>query len=298
MIQQRALPIVCAALTLAAIVAARPQAARRAPTNRTVYVSVTDGKGTAVTDLTAADLVVKEGGKEREIVRAEPAPGRLRLALAVEERLVGDGQIRLGMFEFVKRVAKSADVGLITIGLSNRTLVEFTPDANTVLDAINKLTLNPRGDSNLTEGVLEIVNAFSAAKAERPALVVVALSGGQTGGAEPRNVLDKLGESGVTMHSVTLEGGGASAGLGSMADESGREQVLGDGPKQSGGRRYDINVTAGAQKALLQVADELLAQYAITYALPDGVKPNKRFSISSRRRGVTLRAPSIVPERQ
>ncbi|MGH9309161.1 MAG: VWA domain-containing protein [Vicinamibacterales bacterium] len=287
-----------AALAVAVILAADPTAARTAPTNRTVHVSVTDGKGTAVTDLTAADLVVKEGGKEREIVRAEPAAGRLRLALAVEERLVGDGQIRLGMFEFVKRVAKSADVSLITIGLSNRTLVDFTPDANAVLDAINKLTLNPRGDSNLTEGVLEIVNAFSAAKAERPALVVVALSGGQAGGAEPRNVLDRLGESGVTMHSVTLEGGGASAGLGSMADESGREQVLGDGAKQSGGRRHDLTVTAGAQKALLQVADELLAQYAITYALPDGVKPNKRFSISSKRRGVTLRAPSIVPERQ
>jgi hypothetical protein len=258
---------------------------------------VTDGKGIAITDVTAADLVVKEGGKERAIVRAEPAPGRLRLALAVEERLVGDGHIRLGMFEFVKRVAKSADVSLITIGLGNRTLVDFTADANSVLDAINKLTLNPRGDSNLTEGVLEIVSAFAAAKAERPALVVLALAGGQAGGAEPRNVLDKLGESGATMYSVTLEGGGASAGLGSMTDESGREQVLGDGPKQSGGRRYDLTVTAGAQKALQQAADELLAQYAITYALPDGVKPNKRFNISTKRRGVTLRAPSVVPDR-
>ena len=39
---------------------------------RTVYVTVVDGNGSAVTDLTAADLVVKEGGKEREIVKAEP----------------------------------------------------------------------------------------------------------------------------------------------------------------------------------------------------------------------------------
>jgi hypothetical protein len=297
MIQRRALTIVSAALAVAVLLTADPLAARLAATNRTVHVSVTDGKGIAITDVTAADLVVKEGGKERAIVRAEPAPGRLRLALAVEERLVGDGHIRLGMFEFVKRVAKSADVSLITIGLGNRTLVDFTADANSVLDAINKLTLNPRGDSNLTEGVLEIVSAFAAAKAERPALVVLALAGGQAGGAEPRNVLDKLGESGATMYSVTLEGGGASAGLGSMTDESGREQVLGDGPKQSGGRRYDLTVTAGAQKALQQAADELLAQYAITYALPDGVKPNKRFNISTKRRGVTLRAPSVVPDR-
>ena len=295
--QSRALTLVSATLAAALTVPADSRAASLAATNRTVHVSVTDGKGAPVTDLTAAELVVKEGGKEREVVRAEPAPSRLRLALAVEERLVGDGHIRLGLFEFVKRLAKSADMSLITIGLSNRTLVDYTGDANVLLDAINKLTLNPRGDSNLTECVLEIVNAFSAAKTERPALVVVALSGGQAGGVEPRNLLDRLGESGVTMYSVTLEGGTASAGVGSMSDESGREQVLGDGPKQSGGRRYDLTVTAGAQKALLQAADELLAQYAITYALPDGVKPNKRFGISTRRRGVTLRAPSIVPER-
>ena len=42
---------------------------------RTVYVTVTDGKGAAIKDLTAADLVVKEGGKEREIVKAAPGHG-------------------------------------------------------------------------------------------------------------------------------------------------------------------------------------------------------------------------------
>ena len=297
MIQRRSLSIVSAGLLVAvAGLAADRSAALTAPTTRTVYVSVTDGKGVPVTDLGAADLVVKEGGKEREIVRAEPAPGRMRLALAVEERLVGDGSIRLGMFEFVKRVAKAADISLITIGLSNRTLVDFTADANNVLDAINKLTLNPRPDSNLNEGVLEIASRFSEARAERPVLIVVALSGGQAG-VDPRNVLDKLGASAATMHSVTVEGGASAAGLGSMSEESGREQVLGDGPKQSGGRRHDLTVTSAAPKALQQVADDLLAQYAITYVLPDGVKPNKRFNISTRRRGVSLRAPSIIPER-
>ena len=37
---------------------------------RTVYVSVLKG-GTPVTDLSADDFVVKEGGKDREITRAE-----------------------------------------------------------------------------------------------------------------------------------------------------------------------------------------------------------------------------------
>jgi hypothetical protein len=82
-----------------------------------------------------------------------------------------------------------------------------------------------------------------------------------------------------------------------MADENSRDQVLGDGPKQSGGRQISANATAGVPKALQQIADDLLAQYEITYVLPEGVKPNKRFNISTKRRGVTLRAPSAIPER-
>jgi hypothetical protein len=82
-----------------------------------------------------------------------------------------------------------------------------------------------------------------------------------------------------------------------MNDHAGREQVLGDGPKQSGGRRVDVTTTAAFPKALQQIANDLLAQYAITYTLPDGVKPDKRFSITVKRRGISLRAPSTIPDR-
>ena len=269
--------------------------ATAAATTRTVHVTVTDGKGTPVTDLTAADFVVKEGGKEYEVVKAGPATARMRLALAVEERLIAEGSIRLGIFELVKRVAGAADISLITIGLSNKTVVDYTDDINKLVTAINQFTLNPGRDSNLAEGVLEIAKRFSAARPERPVLVVVALSGGQAG-VEGRTVLEELGRSGATMHSVTLLGGG-SAPAGPIGEDSGREQVLGDGPRQSGGRRVDVGVTTGVPKALHQVADDLLAQYAVTYVLPDGVKPNKRFSIGTKRRGVSLRSPSTIPDR-
>jgi hypothetical protein len=46
-----------------------------------------------------------------------------------------------------------------------------------------------------------------------------------------------------------------------------------------------------------QFADDLRAQYAVTYVLPDGIKPDKRFSISSKRKGITLRAPNAIPDR-
>ena len=70
-----------------------------------------------------------------------------------------------------------------------------------------------------------------------------------------------------------------------------------DGAKQSGGRRVDIAGTANAGKALQQIADDLLAQYLVTYELPAGTKREQRLNVSTTRHGVSLRAPTAIPDR-
>ena len=283
------------ATVLAASMLAPPAVIEAA--ERTVYVTVVDGNGAAVTDLTAADLVVKEGGKEREIVKAGPASAKMRLTIAVEERLMADAAVRQAMFAFMKRAIDKAEIRLVTIGLRNNTAADYTSALDVLVAGINKLTLNPRPESQVAEGVNEVASELIAARPERSALVVLAFSGGQAG-VDPRSVLEKVRQSGVTMSAVTLAGGTTdSSSAASLADQSGREQVLGDGPKQSGGRRLEVPSTGAFPQALQQIANDLLAQYAITYTLPEGVKPDKRFSISSKRRGVTLRAPSMIPDR-
>lgn len=268
-----------------------------ASTERVVYITVTDGDGRPVTDLAPADIVVKEGGKEREIVRAVPATTRMRLALAVEERLINDGSVRLALFEFVKRVLPSAEISLVTIAIRNQTVVDYTANLDQFVAAINNFPHNPSRDSNIAESVLDIAKQFTVKRAERGVLVVVSLSGGQSG-VSARTVLDQIRDSGITMHAVTLGIPTAGpGGAGSVGEESGREQVLGDGPKQSGGRRVEVAAAGAIRTGLQRVADDLLAQYAVAYVLPDGVKPDRRFNASVKRRGVNVRAPSAIPDR-
>jgi VWFA-related protein len=270
-----------------------------AATNRTVYVSVTDGKGTAVTDLTAQNFKVKEGGKDREILRAEPAKAPPHIALMVEDRLAVDQSVRVALFEFVKTMAGKAEISLITVGLRNNDVTPFTSDPNVVLRAINELSRNTNPNSNLVEGINDISKKFDQENPARPVIIAVALGGGQAG-TEPKAVLNQLRQSGATFYAVTFGNSGGehtAATLGAMGDESGREQVIGDGAKQSGGRRFDVVTTGAIPKALQDIAADLMAQYAITYALPDGVKPDKRFSISTDRKGVTVRAPSAIPDK-
>jgi len=267
------------------------------PTVRTVYVTVTDRNGMPVPDLAPADFTVKEGGKEREIAKVMPATARMRLAVMVEERLLGDGGVRNGLFEFMKRMQPAAETAFIAIGLRNKTIVDYTTDLSALVAALNGLSLNPPPQSNLTEGILDIGKALEKDRPERPVVVVVAVSGGQAGGASSNEVLDQLRQSGATLSVVTIATSQAATGVGGLADESNREQVLGDGAKQSGGRRIEGAATIAVPKGLQQIAGDLSAQYAIQYTVPDGVKLDRRLNVSLKRGGASLRAPSLIPDR-
>jgi hypothetical protein len=216
----------------------------------------------------------------------------------VEERMMGDTQTRIGLFEFVKRMSGTAEISLVTVGLRNTSLTPFVTDVNVVLKAINELSLNPQPISNLTECISDMAKTFDEQNVERPVMVVVAFAGGQTG-ATASSILTTLRQSGAQLYAVTFatQGSNNRSNLSTMGDESGREQVLGDGSKQSGGRRIEVVTTAAIQKSLMQVADDLAAQYQVSYALPDGVKPDKRFNLTVDRKGLTVRAPQGLPDK-
>jgi VWFA-related protein len=284
---------------LLAPVSADSRAAAFAPFMRTIYVTVTDKSGAKVPDLTAADFTVKESGKAVEITKVEPATGRIHLALMVEERLAPDSAVRQGLFEFMKRMQPAAEISLITVGLRNTTIVDYTQSGDALGGALSQLSLNPQPTSNLMEGFLELGKALEKQKSERPVIVAVAFSGGQAGGATAHEVLEQLRQSGAGLYSVTLgtAQGAGNGQLGSMGDESGREQVLGDGAKQSGARRVEVTSTNQVMKAFQQIADDLSSQYVIKYALPEGAKPDKRVNVSLNRKGLTMRAPLAIPDR-
>jgi len=166
-----------------------------------------------------------------------------------------------------------------------------------MVKAINGLSLNPPPHSNLTEGILDIGKIIEKQRPERPVVIVVAVSGGQSGGASSNEVLNQLRQSGAMMSAVTIATNSANSPVGSLADESNREQVIGDGAKQSGGRRVEVAATISVSKGLQQLAGDLSAQYMLQYVLPEGIKLDRRLNVSIKRRGVSLRAPSLIPDR-
>lgn len=281
------------------------------PQTRTIYASATDKSGTAIVDMQAADFEIKDGGKPCTIVSVAPAEIPLRIALLDADQ--GTGAFQLGIAQFMQKLLGHAEFALYSVVVQPEKIVDFSHDGRELSAAVSRLGQRGRqiGTAQLLEAIDEATKEVQYEN-RRPAIVVMRLGGEGPTTLVGKDVREKLRKSGAVLYVVS--GAGAqgmappqargtdpvSVQQGQLRDQELTEgqfalnQVLGDGAKDSGGR-HDQVVASTHAKAVAQVAEELLHQYEIKYALPEGEKPSERISVTTRRKGVTLHAPSRVP---
>jgi len=306
-----------AGAVLVAVVTAFPQSGLSArgqaltPQTRTIYVSATDKNGTAITDMRAADFEIKDGGKASTVVSVAPAEIPLRIALLDADQ--GTGAFQLGIARFMQKLLGHAEFALYSVVVQPEKLVDFSHDGRELSAAVSRL--GPRGRQTGTAQLLEAIDEATKEvqhEQRRPAIVVMRLGGEGPTTLMGNDVREKLRKSGAVLYVVSGAGAQGSAppqarGTDAVSVQQGQlrdqevsegqfalNQVLGDGAKDSGGR-HDQIVASTHAKAVEQVAEELLHQYEIKYTLPEGAKLSDKISVSTSRKGVTLHAPSRVP---
>jgi len=270
------------------------------PHVRTVHVTAVDRKEAPVTNLAPSDFVLREGRDVREILKVEPATNPLHIAIIVDDS--GTGIFRVPVANFVNQLLGRAQFAIKhVIGQAVR-LVDYTSDVGRLREAV--LRLGVRAETPEGGRVVEAV--FDSAKElrefDRPVIVVLTDTHAEYSSLPAQHVMEELQRSGAMLHvvavtrlaqlnpsSVPLAKDKPSDLLEHQLDIN---RVLGDGPKQTGGRRVEIGGLGGAIPELQGVAAQLRHQYRITYLVPAGEKLNQRLNVSSKRRGVTVRAPS------
>ena len=85
----------------------------RQPATKTIYMTVLDNKGAPITDLGAAELEVKAGGKAMEIVRMQPGQMPFRIAVIVSD--AGTGGFQQGIANFMQKLLGQAEFSLISV---------------------------------------------------------------------------------------------------------------------------------------------------------------------------------------
>jgi VWFA-related protein len=264
---------------------------------RTVYVSVLDKNDVPVTDLGPGDFVVKEGGKTRDVLEAGMANVPLRIALLVDDN--GTGIFRYGVVKFIERLQGRAEVALSTVNGQHQKLVDYTADVNLLTAAIGQLTARPgtNDGGQLLEGIFETAKDLQKRQARRPVIVVLTVGGEEHSTLPARHVLEELQKSGAALHVVAINSSALRAMAavsrpGALLEENlNLSEVLGDGPKQSGGKREEIVASAGVVVGLQQLAEALRNQYAVSFSRADAPKSSDKLSVSVKRSGLTVRAP-------
>jgi len=272
-------------VTFSGRVSAIENSAARADQTRAVYFSAIDAKGAAVTDLTAADLSVKEGGKDRAISSVKPATEPMTVAILVDDQ--GSGAFQGALGQFLQTTLGHAQFAISMLNPQPTRLTTYTGDVDALKAALARLgqrgRLTPDGEQ-MIEGIGEVSRELRQKKAVRPVVLVLTISGETALSDRADPVLNDLRDSGASLNVLYYTG-----------IELGK--VLGDGPKQSGGMIQQAATGPAIPAALMKITDNLMHQYVLTYTLPDGVKPSEKLSVATSRKGLTLIAPSRIPDK-
>ena len=253
-----------------------------AAVTRRIYISATDGSGAPVTDLTTADISIKEGGKDRPVDSLEPATGSMHVALVVDD--AGSGAFQAAVAQFLDRMLARGTFSITLLNPQATMLVDFTNDPSALKDALGRLGRRGRmqadGDQML-DAIDRAAKALQQRRAERAIVVALTLNGGKPESVQPDNVLQSVRASGTMLNVVHLLG--AELGM-----------VMGDGPRQSGGRIEQAGDGNGIIPATIRIAESLQTQYVVTYAIPDGTALSDRIAVSTSRKGIKVTAPTRI----
>jgi hypothetical protein len=202
-----------AALTLVAVAlcVAPPLSGQRA--GRQLYVSATDGAGTPVLNLSAADFQVVENGVPREVLRATRGTGPMRIALVVDSSgamapLLNN--LRAGLTTFLNELPGEHEITLISTGGQIRIRQPVTTDRRKLKTAVSVFA-SDGGANSLIETMIEVDRRFlNGAPGQWPVLVIVTTDNGATAWEPNHDRFNRFVrgflERGGAAHAIVLHG--------------------------------------------------------------------------------------------
>ncbi len=298
---------ICAALipSLAAFLVAAPSARllEAQASEQQVLVTVLDGGGSPVRGLGPSDFVVREDGNSREVLRVSPAPEGRQIALLVDTSQAARDAVldfRKGLIAFIEAMHERNEISIISYGGTPRVLVASTTSVTELRAGVGKVFGFLGRAAYLLDAMAETARGFERQEARRPVIVVLATQGPDYSHLTSRPVLDQLEATGAAVYTVVL-----MEWINPLqADPIARQQdlwqrqlerniVLDQGPRESGGRRRDLLVNMGIERAMQELASELRSQHLVVYARPDTLIPPEKIEVGVNRAGRTARGTPL-----
>ena len=285
----RASPLVL--VLLAAVgCAARPVAAQ--PAERLLFVSVLDQAGAPVKGLGPDAFVVREDGRQVEVLRVSPATQPIDLAILVDNSQAATPYIqdmRDALEAFINRMARNSH-HVATIGLADRPtiLTDYTNNPALAAKGVNRLFAQPGAGTTLLDAIVDTSRGLQKRENERRVMLVVTSEGTDFSVPNHPRALDAIKASGAMFNALVItRPGGAD-----LTTDEGRSRgiVLDEGPRNSGGRTTQLLSSMALKGELDRVATELENQYQLVYARSASLIPANKIEVSVKQPGLTVRS--------
>lgn len=293
-IRRAFLPIVAISAVLPAALAPANVGAEQ-DRQRSITITVLDSNNRAVSDLQPGDIIVREDGLAREIVRVEPAPPPTEIVLLVDDSQASRDALRemreaLQSFaELVTAFEPAPAVRLVTFGDRPTTLVNFTPSFSALSTAIEWITPRLGAGATLLEAINDSARALTARHAERPIMVAFVVEAGpEFGNLRHTQIREALERANASLWAIVLAqpgGGGASD------SDRERQLVLGDVTRQSGGRMELALTPQQLTQRFGALASQIASRWQVTYGRPDSLIPPDDLEVTARTGRLRILAP-------
>ena len=280
-----------------------------------VFVTVTDGQGRLITDLTQDKFEVRDEGKPQPIAIFDNSPKPIQLVVMLD--VSGSMEGNLGLLRAASRqlFARLRDEDVARLGTFGKDIVispDWTRDAR-ALEASLPAEIDGDAPTPLWRALDDAMKAFDASSDRRK--VVLVLSDGIDSGPQlgkrfisqgeviQRAILEDVMVYGIGLQSrgparyrapVGIGRGGLSAAL--MEDEP--DPKLARTAIDTGGGYLDVRAADDLAAAFARVADELHSQYLLGFAPPkrDGKKHDIEVRIADRGLEARARKSYIAPK--
>ena len=243
--------------------------------DKTIFLSVLDEGGKAVTDIKLGEVLIREDGVDREVVSVSPATQPLYVAVLLDttgaaEPYIRD--IRSSLASFARQVraaSPDARISVTEFGQAAVPIVPFTTDAEKLEKDISRIYPKRDAPSVLLEALVDASNSLAKQNSPRRAIVVFNMEGTlERSREEPAKIQEAIRRAGAQLWVVSLQKGQSRPETSSQ-----RDFVLNALTKATGGKREFVVAESAIEQYMKAYADTLTSQYAVTYKRPSSDRP-------------------------
>ena len=264
-----------------------------------IFVRLTDGSGTPVSDLRPEEIIVLEDGVDRLTITVEPVDWPVKLTVLIDNsRPMSQplGQIREGLRGLINALPDLIEMELLTTAPQPRFIVRRTSDHVELLEGVDRIAPDS-GSAAFVDGLVEASDRIRDDDDPHfPVVLMLATNGpdSASGGVDRKfqRLQEQTFEKPATYHVIVWSGPTSTLGRVTGAVQT----IVGTQMTDITGGRYEALAATSRFVTLLPEFGEQIAasherqrtQYRVSYVRPaDADPPQQEISVRLSRPGVS-----------